>query len=205
MSDRAAASDEALVAAYVAGDAAAFDELVSRYQRRVYGICYRYFGDRQDAEDAAQETFLTLLRRAETYTARARFSTWLYRVAMNACNDLSRKRARRPRAAPSAPDPAQHAASDDPVGVRELALDLQQALAALEPEHRDAVVLHDVHGLPYADIAARLGVPVGTVKSRIHRGHARLAALLRAAEAEAPAGDDGTEPLDPARPPTGRP
>lgn len=201
MSGHAAATDEDLVAAYVAGDGAAFDELVSRYQRRVYGICYRYFGDPQDAEDAAQETFLTLLRRAETFTARARFSTWLYRVATNACNDISRRRSRRPQAAAAAPDLAERAADEDPVGTRELALDLQEALLALEPEQREAVVLHDVQGLPYADVAARLGVPVGTVKSRIHRGHARLAAVLRAADDER---GSGTEPLGPARPPTGR-
>ncbi len=171
--------DEALVAAFVAGDAAAFDELVRRYARRVYGICLRYFGDPADAEDAAQETFVGLLRRAETYTGAAAFSTWLYRVATNACNDLARKRARRPRPAGVDVDAlADAGVPDDLLADRELGLELDAALRTLDPATRAAVVLHDIGGLPYADVAQRLGVAVGTAKSRVFRGHARLAAAL---------------------------
>lgn len=188
--------DAALVAAYLAGDDRAFDLLVARHSRRVYAICFRYFGDASDAEDALQETFLTVLRRASTYAGTAAFSTWLYRVATNACNDLARRRARRPRAASGDVEAlADTAAPDDPLGDRELGVDLERALAALEPATRTAIVLHDVRGLPYEEVAARLNLPVGTVKSRIHRGHARLAQAL------APA----AEPSAPARPPTPRP
>ncbi|HUH07257.1 MAG TPA: sigma-70 family RNA polymerase sigma factor [Egibacteraceae bacterium] len=175
----AAASDEALVAAWVAGDGRAFELLVDRYDRRVYAICYRYFGEAADAEDAAQDAFLALLRRAETFSGASSFSTWMYRVATNACNDLARKRSRRPRSAGvEVEDLADVAIADDVLANRELGLELAEALSALDPEHRAAVVLHDVEGWPYADIAERLGVPVGTVKSRVHRGHARLAARL---------------------------
>lgn len=172
-------TDEVLVAAYVAGDARAFDELVSRHSRRVYGICLRYFRNPADAEDAAQEAFVALLRRASTFTGASSFSTWMYRVTTNACNDLARKRARRPRSADTPVDAlAETATTEDVLGRRELALDLRQALAGLDVEYREPVVLHDVGGLAYAEIAERLAVPVGTVKSRIHRGHARLAAAL---------------------------
>jgi RNA polymerase sigma-70 factor, ECF subfamily len=196
VSDRApdAASDEELVAAWVRGDRSAFDELVRRYERRVFGICYRYFGNAADAEDAAQDAFIALLRRASTFTGASSFSTWMYRVATNACNDLARKRARRPQAATDGMERlAATAATDDALANRELGLELSEALAALEPEHREAVVLHDVMGLTHAEIAERHGVAVGTVKSRVHRAHARLADLLVAA---------GTEPRSPIRPQT---
>jgi RNA polymerase sigma-70 factor, ECF subfamily len=186
-------SDEELVAAFVGGDRAAFDELVGRYSRRVYGICLRYFGDPSEAEDAAQETFVVLFRRASTYRGGSAFSTWLYRVTMNVCHDLGRRRARRPQ--PMQSETADdRPTADDVLANRELGLDLEQALRTLDPEQREAVVLHDVAGVPYADIAARLGVPVGTIKSRIARGHARLASVL--------VDRRPTEPNRPSTPPT---
>lgn len=186
-------TDGALVAAYLEGDGGAFDTLVSRHERRVYATCYRYFANAADAEDAMQDTFVILLRRASTYGGNAAFSTWLYRVTMNACHDLARRRARRPRVTGSGVDAlADLPAPDDPLGDRELGVDLSRALARLDPATREAILLHDVHGLPYEDVAARLGLPVGTVKSRIHRGHARLADGLRPAR----------EPVQPARRPT---
>lgn len=211
-------TDEALVAAYVAGDAAAFDTLVQRYERRVYGICYRYFGDAADAEDAMQETFVTLLRRAETFTGAAAFSTWLYRVATNACNDLARKRSRRPRTVPlvtpsrdgdgpTGQDPAHDApAVEDVLATRELGIELAAALRTLDREQREAVVLHDVYGVPYHEIAAREGVAVGTVKSRIHRAHARLATTLQHLHAAPQPGPSRhtAEPSGRPRPPTSR-
>lgn len=186
-------TDGALVSAFLAGDGSAFDVLVGRHERRVYAICYRYFANPADAEDATQDTFVILLRRASTYAGTAAFSTWLYRVAMNACNDLARRRARRPRVTSAGVDAlAELPDDDDPLGDRELGVDLSRALARLDATTRDAIVLHDVQGLPYEDIATRLGLPIGTVKSRIHRGHARLADALRPAK----------EPSAPLRPPT---
>lgn len=203
-------SDETLVAAYVRGGPqadAAFDLLVERHERRVYAICFRYFGNPADAEDAAQDTFITVMRRASSYRGAARFSTWLYRVTVNACNDLARRRARRPRAEGADVDAlADLAASEDLLAARELSLELERALAQLDPVTRDAIVLHDVHGVPYADVGARLNLPIGTVKSRIHRGHARLAALLR--DLSAPrlvaGAPEREEPLPPSEPPRRR-
>lgn len=212
-------SDEALVAAFVAGDPDAFDALVARHRRRVYGICYRYFGNAADAEDALQDTFVALLRRADTFGGTAAFSTWLYRVATNACNDLARKRSRRPKTVPLAPEsrggdgpPGQAPALDEPgveevLATRELGAELVAALRTLEPAQREAVVLHDVYGVPYHEIAARWDVAVGTVKSRIHRAHGRLADALAAADDAAGGGADAApgEPSASTRPPTSTP
>ena len=200
-------SDEELLSAFVAGDESAFEELTDRHAARVYAICYRYFRNVQDAEDAAQDAFLTLYRRAETFSATSAFSTWMYRVTMNTCNDLARKRARRPRTVPivderrNGPDRSEVLASADPgtedlLASAELAEELRDALAALDPDQREAVILHDVYGYPYVDIATRTGVAVGTVKSRVHRGHARLTDLLRHLR-------DPSEPSLPSSPPSG--
>lgn len=177
-------SDEALVAAFLGGDHAAFDQILQRHNRWVYGLCYRYFGNAADAEDAAQDTFVTVFRRASTFTGSARFSTWLYRVAVNACNDLARARDRRPRTVPLTTDEGAEASdadlppAADVLANRELGMELDAALQRLQPEHARTVVLCDVHGLDHADVAARLGVAVGTVKSRLHRARARLAGEL---------------------------
>ena len=183
------------MAAFVAGDAAAFDELVTRYRRRVFGICLRYFGNEGDAEDAAQDTFVALYRRASTFTGAAAFSTWMYRVATNACNDVARKRARRPRTSGDMDELAETASVDDVLANRELGVELETALQALPDEYREVIVLHDVIGLPYEDIAVRLDIAVGTVKSRIHRGHGRLAKALTHLR----------EPSRPSTPPTVQP
>ena len=202
-------TDVELVRAAAAGDSAALSELVERHSARVYGICLRYFRNPEDAEDATQETFVALLRRASSFQERAQFSTWLYRVATNACNDLARKRSRRPQTVPiedrhSDPDHA----LEDVLASREVSADLRRALESIDDAQRRAVVLHDVGGWPLAEIADVEGVAVGTIKSRVHRGHARLAALLpdlrSAASAQPEERDRQREPMDPDRPPTKR-
>lgn len=201
-------TDEQLLAAFLGGDQRAFDSLVSRYQRRVYGICLRYFGDPSDAEDAAQDAFVALYRRAGSFSGTAAFSTWMYRVATNVCHDLARRRARRPQSAGGDADrladriPGPETA--DASVTAELDPGLVAALAELDADTRDAIILHDVRGVAYADIAARSGVAVGTVKSRIHRGHARLAAALSAA-GDLPREQAGREPSHRGQRPTGRP
>lgn len=179
----AAIGDEALVAAFLAGDDRAFDVLVDRYAKRVFAICFRYFQNEQDAEDAAQNTFLTVYRRATTYSGAAAFSTWVYRVATNACHDLARRQARRPRTIPLDAEPHRvQAVIDDQaldrLAAAELGGELSAALRQLEPEQREAVILRDLIGCSYAEIAQRTGVAAGTAKSRVHRGHARLSELL---------------------------
>jgi RNA polymerase sigma-70 factor, ECF subfamily len=197
-------SDESLVSAYVDGEAGAFDELVARYERRVYAICYRYFGNAADAEDAAQEAFVALMRRAGTFAGASSFSTWMYRVTTNACNDLARKRARRPQRSDVdvilRDDLVGTVGSvEDELAARGLPDELVAALRGLDEDTREAVVLHDVYHVPYHELAERSGVAVGTVKSRIHRGHARLAEALQRARTA------GGEPSDHQRPPTKRP
>ena len=176
--------DTALVARAAGGDDRAFDALVDRYAARVYAICRRYFGSNEEAEDAAQATFLAVYRGISGFRSQAAFSTWLYRVATNACHDLARRNARQPRTVSL--DGGRSAAMGEPhdeavldrLAATELQSDLQAALRQLEAEQREAVVLRDIVGASYADIAARQGVAIGTAKSRVHRGHARLAELL---------------------------
>lgn len=197
-------SDEALLARFVNGDEQAYASLVRRYERRVFAICYRYFDDAADAEDAAQDAFLSLYRRAATFAGAAKFSTWMYRVATNACNDVARRRSRRPqRTGADVGDLAERLpAAEDLIGQRELALELRAALDELPSDYRQAVLLHTVLGWPYHDIAEQVGVAVGTVKSRVHRGHARLALTLRHLGTEAAPDATGRERSPRAPPPT---
>ena len=177
--------DEELLARFVAGDRAAFGELVARHRETVYAICWRYWRDDADAEDAAQETFLAVHRGASSFRGTARFTTWLYRVATNTCNDLHRKRVRRPRS--SGLDPERMAVpADDEITALETDLALRDALAELRPAHREVLVLHVLEGVPYADIAAHLDIAMGTVKSRLHRATAELAEILDRRSSEHP-------------------
>ena len=169
-------TDEELLASFLAGDGRAFDALVTRYERRVFAICHRYFGNAADAEDAMQDAFVALLRRGSTFSGASSFSTWMYRVATNACNDLARKRARRPQRDDTdvATVAAAGAGVEEELDAATVGPELTAALALLDPDQREAVVLHDVYGLAYAEVATRSGVAVGTVKSRIHRGRQQL-------------------------------
>jgi RNA polymerase sigma-70 factor (ECF subfamily) len=174
--------DRALVAAAQAGDRRALEELLRRHYDRVHAVCRRIAGPTRDADDAAQEAMISIVRGLPRFDGRAQFSTWAYRVATNAALDELRRRKRRPALHvvgddQDAPDPV------DPLAERRLSgvadrLSIDEALDALPEEFRAAVVLRDVADLDYAEIAETLGVPVGTVKSRIARGRSQLAALL---------------------------
>ncbi len=173
-----AAEDVALLNRYLGGDVAAFDELVRAHEDRVFGICLRMMGDRDAALDAVQETFLTVFRKADRYQARAAFSTWLYRVAVNTCYDLLRKAKRRRTAPlPETTDPADRRSGDEFEAV-ELRPEIEKALAKLPTEFRSAVVLVDLQGLSLDQASQILDVPVGTVKSRVFRGRKQLTLSL---------------------------
>ena len=176
MSER---SDESLLAAHLRGDPRAFGELVGRHERRIYGLCLRILGNREDAEDAAQEAFLSALRRASSFRQAAAFSTWLYRIAVNAATDQARRRGRA-RVTQLGPDDAGMAvAPGSELGeVVASAVAVQTALTLIPEEFRVAVVLCDLYRVPYADAAQILEVPVGTVKSRVFRGRVALAERL---------------------------
>jgi RNA polymerase sigma-70 factor, ECF subfamily len=202
VSDR---SDEALLAAHLRGDPEAFGQLVARHERRVYGLCLRILGNREDAEDAAQEAFLAALRKAASFRRAAAFSTWLYRIAVNAATDQARRRGRG-RLADLDPEDAGLAVAPGELGEEvAAAVTVQTALARVPEEFRVAVVLCDLYRLPYADAAQILEVPVGTVKSRVFRGRAALAECLAAPYDPPPlrvAGPPGTESRSPASEPT---
>lgn len=169
---------------FVAGDHEAFTALVARHRDRVYAICLRYFRDPTEAEDATQEAFVALYRRAGSFAGSAQFTTWLYRVVVNTCNDIARKRTRRPQTTGYDPDWIADPRLDG-IGRLEIDLDLRRAIAALAPEFRSVVVLRHLEGLSYDEIAESLGLAMGTVKSRIHRAHAQLALALSPASAHA--------------------
>jgi RNA polymerase sigma-70 factor (ECF subfamily) len=185
------ATDQELVRLFTRGDSAAFEELVRRHEQRIYNLSLRMLGRPEDARDATQETFLAAFRKLPSFRGDSSLSTWLHRVAMNACYDTLRRRKR--RAEESLPeDPG--AASGDLAESSAEAVDVQRALAQVPDEFRAVLVLHDVQDLPYEEIAEVLGVPIGTVKSRLHRGRVGLARLLRGTDGSPQASDGRMEP-----------
>jgi RNA polymerase sigma-70 factor, ECF subfamily len=155
------------------GDRWAFEQLVDRHQHRLFTLAARLLGSPDEAADAVQEAFIRAWLGLSSFRHGARFSTWLYRICLNAVHDQRTKR-------PTAPldEVAEPVDPRDEFVAHELSGALQQALATLEEEHRSAVVLYDVLGCSYAEIAELTGVAEGTVKSRIFRGRKRLAELL---------------------------
>jgi RNA polymerase sigma-70 factor (ECF subfamily) len=164
-----------------AGDRVALDRLLRANYDRMYAVCRRLTGNDSDAADACQEALIAIVRNLGKFDGRSRFGTWAYRIAVNASLDELRRRRRRARpddrivaAKSDEPDPT----PDPSISISDrLALDA--ALADLSPEFRAAVVLRDVAGLDYAEIAEALDIPAGTVRSRIARGRAALADALR--------------------------
>lgn len=160
-----------------AGEIEAFDLLVLLHQDRIYNLAYRITGNREDASDAAQDAFVRAYQALRRYREDAAFSTWLYRIATNAALDLVRRRP----AVPPVELPVNHPAPGGPeheAHRREIGRRVQAALGIMPVEFRAAVVLRDLQGLPYGDVARILQVPVGTVRSRISRGREALRAQL---------------------------
>jgi RNA polymerase sigma-70 factor, ECF subfamily len=175
--------DEDLVRRAAGGDQEAFADLVRRHQDRVYRLCLRIMGNPDDAHDAAQDTFLTLLRKLDQFRGDAAFTTWLHRVGVNACYDSLRRKKRQPMLHSVGDDdgpPLEHGVpvadhADEIVGT----VDVGRALAKIPEDYRVVLVLADVQDLPYDEIAKVLDIPVGTVKSRVHRGRLALSKALR--------------------------
>jgi RNA polymerase sigma-70 factor (ECF subfamily) len=182
-------SDTELLAAHAAGDADAFGEVVRRHRDRLWAVALRTVGDREEAADALQDALVSALRASgagAAFRGESAVTTWLHRIVVNACLDRVRRRASRP--ADPLPDHDLPARGPDPLATRELALELDAALATLPVEQRSALVLVDMYGYPVDEAAAILECAVGTVKSRCARGRARLLPLLQAARnpSEAP-------------------
>lgn len=165
--------DRALVARAVGGDRHALELLLDRHADRIHAVCRRIVAHPEDALDATQEAMIAIARGITRFDERAAFSTWCYRIATNAALDELRRHRRRPVPAhPDAPEPVSDAAGPDEVVTARL--DVDAALRQLPEEFRVAVVLRDLCDLDYAEIADVLGVPPGTVRSRISRGRAIL-------------------------------
>lgn len=170
------------MAAAQGGDRSAMDVLLRRHHERIWAVCRRLAGNDADAADATQEALLLIVRRIGTFDGRSQFTTWAHRVATNACIDELRRRTRRATDPLPDDDPEHGRATPDP-GV-EVAhavaqrMEIDAALATLSEEFRAPLVLRDLGGHDYAQIAAILDIPAGTVRSRIARARARLAELL---------------------------
>ena len=171
--------DEPLVARARRGDQGAVRLLVDRYQRRVIGLAWGLVGDHADAEDVAQEAFLRAFRSLRTFRGQRRFRTWLFQIAINTARTHRRTRARRQEEAVGGSIDLDTTAGGGSLEQAVIARDrIHRALETLPADLREAVVLRDVNGLDYREIAAALGVPIGTVESRIFRGRARLRQAL---------------------------
>lgn len=179
--------DGDLVERWQAGDQRAFEDLVRRHERRVFRLLLRMLGSREEAEDVAQEAFLSLHRHGHRFRREARFSTFVYRVAANAA--LNRRRTLgRSRNRVAELKTQQQAGLDLPSGPRnpedaaagsQAQEQVQEALLELPADLRLAVVLYDIEGQSYQEVARTLGIPEGTVKSRIHRARRALRERLR--------------------------
>lgn len=189
------ARDRRLVRRARNGDERAFEELVGHYQHRIFGLTLRMIGNRQEAEDLAQEVFITVHRALASYRGEGRFYTWLYRIATNTCkNRIKYLRGRNfHRSVPVEDSPEAQADDGGPsvalqshiagpeatVEGTRLEAAIAAELAQLEPEHRLLIVLRDVQGMSYHDILRITGLQEGTLKSRLHRARLALKERLR--------------------------
>jgi len=183
-----------LVRRCISGDAVAWEEIVQRYNRRIYNICYRFAGSPDDAQDLTQEVFIKMYRTLNSYDVeRGAFMTWVTTITRNLLVDHFRKskQDRMTDSLDSAPSehedamplseqiPDKTAPPDSRVHNRETRETIHRALQKLSPDLREAVILRDLQDMDYREIATILKVPEGTVKSRINRGRAELARLLQ--------------------------
>jgi RNA polymerase sigma-70 factor (ECF subfamily) len=167
-----------LVERCLAGDQFAMRELVERYHAQVYGLCVRMLSSRHDAEDVAQEVFLRVFRSLRRWDCQREFVPWLLAIAGNRCRSLLATRLRRPSPQPLLEDDLPDGAPDTQAE-RQLAEEISQALCGLREEHRQAFLLFHEQELSYAEIAAALDCPVGTIKTWIHRARAEVVRQLR--------------------------
>ena len=183
-------SDEALLNRMQAGDEAACEELVRRYQSRIYSLVYNMVGNREDAEDLVQDIFVRAFRNIGTFQGRSRFYTWLYRIAINLTINFLKRPARRGKLSLDDVDlgierdrtfvemVSRRTPATD-MRISELQERLNKALQKLSDKHRTVVVLHDIEGIPHQEIARMLRCSAGTVRSRLFYARRRLQEELK--------------------------
>ncbi|MEX0720709.1 MAG: sigma-70 family RNA polymerase sigma factor [Balneolaceae bacterium] len=182
-------NDEDLMEYFQEGKEQAFNELVRRYQVRLHNFLFRYTKDHQDCEDLVQETFLRVHKSKHSYERIAKFSTWMYTIALNLAKSLYKKKQRMYKVSihkdDSDPDDRELVLEDDRI-LQDDALheklcmeQLEKALMELPEEFREVIMLRDLQQLSYEEVTEITGVPMGTVKSRINRGRAQLQLLLK--------------------------
>lgn len=193
-------NDRRLIAECLGGRREAFGELVTRYQARLFNATLRLVPSYDDAADVVQEAFLNAFQSLHAFKGDAEFFTWLYRIAFNTAISLKRKK--RPAISLEAhagetgldpDDPSEYVRPGFAIERTEDERQLNLAIVRLSPEHREVLLLKDIDGLKYEDIAELLGVPIGTVRSRLHRARLELRELLVPAE-ERREGQGGVEP-----------
>src|SRR5689334_12302685 len=171
-------SDEELVTRSIGGDAESFNQLVLRWERPIYALAYRVLGREEDARDVCQETFLRAFRALNGFKGQAKFSSWLYRIALNLCRDWIRRERRAPVVqAPEGVDIVELAGESTPsesiedlVARREIGRAVARVMAELPEEQRTAIILKEYHGLTFQEIADMLDCPLSTVKTRLYQG-----------------------------------
>ena len=175
-------TDEDLVARSRGGDVDSFNELILRWERPIYALAYRVIGREEDARDVCQETFLRAFRALPGFRGQAKFSSWIYRIALNLCRDWIRRQRRTPVVAmPEGVEPADLATDSGPVETiedlvarKELSSAVAEAMALLPEEQRTAIILKEYHGMTFQEIADLQGCPLSTVKTRLYQGLAVL-------------------------------
>jgi RNA polymerase sigma-70 factor (ECF subfamily) len=174
------------------GDQVAFSQLVSKYQKKVFNLCFRFLNDQEEAKDMTQDIFVRVYKGIKGFREEASFSTWLYYIACNTCKNKLRSWRSQPNIDSldrtieteddemtvevqdkSCPDPSKQAEAG------EIQAKVQQAIATLNPEHREVIILRDIQGFTYDEIAAASGCNLGTVKSRLARARIELKDKLK--------------------------
>lgn len=171
-------TDEELVTRAKGGDLDSFNQLILRWERPIYALAFRVIGREEDARDVCQDTFLRAFRALPGFKGQAKFSSWLYRIALNLCRDWIRRQRRAPTLQmPEDTDPLELASEvgptesiEDLVARRELSVVVGRAMALLPEEQRTAIILKEYHGMTFQEIADLQGCPLSTVKTRLYQG-----------------------------------
>lgn len=186
------ANDHELIALARTGSEKAYRELLDRYQRPVFSLVYRMVRDRELAEDLAQETFIKVFNHLDKYNPSYKFSSWIFKIASNLAIDSMRRK----KPATVSIDGSRHAETaaemestritiesgdenpEEALASKQLGAEIEQAIGQLRPEYRTAILLRHVEGRPYEEISEIMGIPLGTVKTYIHRARAELRETL---------------------------